>query len=138
MTRYMPTLLMTLLIALQSVVASADVHLLFDETTEHNAAALEHRHGDGQPLHGHQENDDHDSSPLHSHAFETQSDADNMQSGGEGCQHCCHCHSPGFSSMVDKGLALNLSQIRSLLASGQQYWPSQPYSPALRPPKHPA
>lgn len=117
--------LLVCVIALQSLFVSADVHPAFDAELSHNAAALEHRHGAEQPLHGHRDGEygsDHQ-------ANETATDT-----GDENCQHCCHCHAPTFSSLINKDLHLPQPQRSGLRWPTAQQFPPGYYSPALRPP----
>lgn len=122
--RTLPAVLLMLLIAMQSVVASADVHALFDTSSDHNDLALEHSHGDNTPVHGHTNSDTHN----------TTADQITDLDPDTNCEHCCHCHNPSPASTLVKGLQAHNDSLdqQSLRTTYQQR--SELYSPAFRPP----
>lgn len=132
--RTFPAVLLMLLIAMQSVVASADVHALFDTPSDHNDLALEHNHGGETPVHGHSSSEEHASSDIQQLNSDQVSDQTNDQETESNCEHCCHCHNPSPASALVKALSAHSDSLnlKSLRTTYQQR--SELYSPALRPP----
>jgi hypothetical protein len=128
--RSLLTVLLMLLVAMQSVVASTDVHTLLDTSNDHNYLALEHSHGNNIPVHGHTDRDKHNfSNTVH----DTSEQITNQDSGSNS-EHCCHCHSPHSTSALLKDFQLhhnkgNLDSLRTINRHSSQH-----VSPTLRPP----
>lgn len=124
------TVLLILLIALQSVVASADVHALFNAPIDHNDLPLEHIHSGDTSVHGHSSNEEHTSADIQQNSFDQASD----QNTEINCEHCCHCHNPNPVSALVKELSSHRDSLdlQSLRTTYQKR--SELHSPALRPP----
>jgi len=112
------SIILTALIALQSVNASIDTHQLHQSGQEH--LSFEHDH-------------DHDSS-LKALSTDTLKNAKNIEKSPFDCHHCCHCH--GTSNLYLSGLssAIMLDFQSNLSFEYDLNLPSIVLFPALRPP----
>lgn len=115
--------LLVLLIASQSVFASADLHEFLSSSNQHAQShqALESSHQHASSAHQHQQ------------AVEVPA-TDDFQNADSDCGHCCQCHSPNLVYVLTPGLTLHAvsvdrSKARLSLSSNRGF-----ISPALRPP----
>ena len=115
MTRHILSSLLAILIALQSIVAVADVHQLHQSDNKHINIDIDHHVLDMQT--------------------ESQGDTLNTDSADVAdCQHCCHCHGVCHPFMSSGQIVLEAIASGSMLSLYQSSSTSHQASPENPPP----
>ena len=115
MIRQILSRLLAVLIALQSVIAVADVHQLHQSDNQHIGIYLEHQVPEAQFEFG-------------------DSAANNDVVALDDCQHCCHCHGVCHPFVSTAQIVLEAIASGSILSLYQSSSPSHQASPDNPPP----
>ena len=117
MLRKFLSYMLVTLIAMQSLLAIADVHQDHQTGTEHLVFEQDHQH-------------EHTADLLME--FEDQTDSSSPEDSD--CHHCCHCHGMSGPFLGANKSELNLLHSRQQLSKNNLAYLSNLLLPALRPP----